>query len=277
LAAAQPFGSRRRNFRYRLRRMFRLSCGLALASAVLPLSLACSGARAPKPNEATPGIVFPVNIAEGKGDGPATADPAVSPSAVLPPEPAPPPDHSPPDPEPLRSANQVEYTFTYEAGALRVESVRLLQLAQPLVTARKMGRFAIELWVGNELIDRVRFDFPFLAVEDPKPATRRRSLQEPQSLAGGTLRATVLVPNTARPRRAVLLDRATHQHHALPWPPAALSTPLPLAAAVPAAKPASVASSSAPPASAHPRSAASPVPAVPPRSPASTSGTSKSP
>jgi hypothetical protein len=258
--------------------MFRFSCGLALASAALPLSLACSGARAPKPTEATPGIVFPVNIAEGKGDGPATAEPAVSPPAVSPPEPPPPPpDHSPPDPEPLRSAKQVEYTFTYEAGALKVENVRLLELAQPLVTPRKMGRFAIELWVGHELIDRVRFDFPFLAIEDPKPATRRRPLQEPQSLAGGTLRATVLVPNAARPRRAVLLDRATHQHHELPWPPAAVSTPLPLAPAAPAAKPASVASSAAPPASAHPQSTASPAPAVPPHSPASTSGTSKSP
>ena len=238
--------------------MFRFLRGLAVASAASSLLLACSGARPPRPNEATPGIVFPVHFAEGKGDGPAHADGAALPSAPLPPEapPPPPPEHSPPDPEPLRTADQVEYTFTYEDGVLKIESARLLQLPQPLVTARKMGRFAVELWVGNELIDRIRFDFPFLAIEDPKPATRRRPLHEPQSLAGGTLRATVLVPNTPRPRRAPLLDRATHHAHPLPWPPTALlpsSPAITLTPAAPAPVPAAVtppsaASSAAPPA-----------------------------
>lgn len=265
--------------------MFSFLRGLAVASAASSLLLACSGARPPQPNEATPGVVFPVHFAEGKGDGPANTDPAGLPSAPPPAEaPSPtPPEHSPPDPEPLRTADQVEYTFTYEDGVLKIESVRLVRLPQPLVTARKMGRFAVELWVGNELIDRIRFDFPFLAIEDPKPANRRRPLHEPQSLAGGTLRATVLVPNAPRPRRALLLDRATHDAHPLPWPPTALlaSSPgitlAPAAPAPAAATPPSAASSAAPPALAHPRSSASPTPALPLRSPASASGTSKSP
>jgi hypothetical protein len=270
--------------------MFRFLRGVVVVSAASMLVFACSGARPPKPSEATPGIVFPVHFAEGKGDGPASTDAQSLPPAPVPPDPPPPPppEHSPPDPEPLRTADQIEYTFSYEGGVLKIESARLLQLPQPLVTARKMGRFAVELWIGNELIDRIRFDFPFLAVEDPKPATRRRPLHEPQSLAGGTLRTTVLVPNTPRARRALLLDRATHQAHPLPWPPATLAAPLTLTPAAPAsapgaasapavATPPSAASSAAPPVAAHPRSSASPTPAPPRRSPASASETSKSP
>lgn len=209
--------------------MFRLLRALVVASVTVPSLLACSGAQ---PSAAGPGIVIPVNIAEGRGggDAPANADPSAAPPVAAAPEPPPPPppDNAQPDPEPLRTADQVEYTFTYTNGALAIESARLLRLPQPAVTARKMGRFAVELWVGNELVERVRFDFPFLALEDPKPANRRRPLNEPQSLAGGTLRATVTVPNVPRPRRAVLLDRATNTTHSLPWPPAAATTPIPL-------------------------------------------------
>lgn len=210
------------------------------------LLVSCAPARAPEANEATPGIVFPHHIAEGRGGGgpPATAPaptpaPSAAPSASAAAS-ASAPRPSPPDPEPLRTPKQYELTLAYEHDRITIQAMRPLTYPQPVVTARRIGRFALELWIGRELIDRVRFDFPLLAVEESKPGTRR-PLHEPTSF-GGKLVVTVLVPASPRVRRAVVLDRATGRETELPWPP------------VPAAAtPSSGAPSAAPSASARPR------------------------
>jgi hypothetical protein len=83
-----------------------------------------------------------------------------------------------------------------------------------------MGRFAIELWIGHELIDRVRFDFPMLALDEPGPSTASRPLAEPPSFGkGAEVRHKVLIPASERARRAVLVDRATSAVQVLSWPP----------------------------------------------------------
>lgn len=180
-------------------------------------SLACSSARKPLPTEGTPGVVFPAHFAEGEEQdagapkGEPTAEPAKR-------------STSPPDPEPLRQAEQYEYTFEYDSGRARFVAVRALKYQTPVVTQRKMGRFAVELWVGAELVDRVRFDFPLLAAEDPPPA-KKRPLDTPPSLTSGVLKATVLVPAAARARRAVLVDRGTLRETELDWPPHFEGTP----------------------------------------------------
>jgi hypothetical protein len=182
------------------------------ALAALALSvLACSQARAPTAAEPTPGLVFPAKFAEGEEQdaGAAPLEPALTEPAKR--------STSPPDPEPLRQAEQYEYTFAYDSGATRVLSVRPVKFRQPVVTARKMGRFAVELWIGGELVDRVRFDFPLLAAEEPPQ--KKKKLNAPPSLAGGVLKATVLVPAASRARRAVLVDRATDRETELDWPP----------------------------------------------------------
>jgi hypothetical protein len=104
-----------------------------------------------------------------------------------------------------------------------VEAVRALTFRQPVVTARNMGRFAVELWIGRELIDRVRFDFPLLAMGEPS-AGKKRPLREPPSFRG-KLAATVLVPASQRVRRAIVLDRATGKETELSWPPTATAAP----------------------------------------------------
>ena len=210
-----------------------------LGGFVLALSAAlasCSSARQPSGAENSPGLVFPAHFGEGEEqDGGARKS-----------EPKEPPKRStaPPDPEPLRQVEQYEYTFEYETGATRFVGVRALKFREPVVTARKMGRFAVELWVGAELVERVRFDFPLLAAEAPPPK-KRRPLDDPPSLAGGTLRATVLVPAARRARRAVLVDRATDHETELDWPPRFENAQSPDASAV-----------SAPPSSAAPASPA---------------------
>jgi hypothetical protein len=202
---------------------------------VLVLLVSCAPARPPLPTEATPGIVFPHHLAEGRGGGappgsrpPATPRPlppaaSVTPSASTNAAPSTTPRPSPPDPEPLRTPKQYELRLVYENGRITVEAVRALTFRQPVVTARNMGRFALELWIGQELIDRVRFDFPLLGVEEPK-ASKRKRLYEPPSF-GGKLAATVLVPASTRVRLAVILDRATGKETELSWPPTVTAPP----------------------------------------------------
>ena len=179
--------------------------------AGLVLAFACSSARQPSKMEGAPGLVFPAHFAEGeeKDAGAPKSEPAVEPAKR---------STSPPDPEPLRQAEQYEYRFEYDADRARFVSVRALKYPTPVVTARKMGRFAVELWVGSELVDRVRFDFPLLAAEDPPPK-KRRPLKDPPRITGGVLKATVLVPAAWRARRAVLVDRGTNRETELEWPP----------------------------------------------------------
>jgi hypothetical protein len=132
-----------------------------------------------------------------------------------------PPPGSAPDPAALMQERQYEYEVVYDKGAVRVASVRAVRFRRAVVTARNMGRFAIELWIGRELIDRVRFDFPLVAAEDPR-RKKARPLEEPPSFAAGVVATQkVLVPASPRATRALLVDRATGRQTELPWPPEA--------------------------------------------------------
>lgn len=211
--------------------------------------------------------MFPHHIAEGRGEGSELPDGGAAREREAAPEADPaaasPGDTSvarirsaPPDPEPLRMREQVEYTWVWENDDVRLESVRLLQLAEPVVTPRRMGRFAMELWIGNELVDRVRFDFPLLAAEEPKDK-KRRAPREPVPLTGGPVRAVVNVPLAARARSAYLIDRALERELPLRWPPvpeepASAAGAAPKAASSALTSP-SAAEPSAAPAPAHPR------------------------
>lgn len=183
---------------------------------VLALAAACSNATYKGGNEG-PAVSMPAHLAEGKGDGDeemmdggADARELVGAAANVP---------APPDPEALRQERQFEYSIKYENGKVRVANVRGVRFPQPVVTARKMGRFAIELWIGHELVERVRFDFPLVAAEEV-PKGKRHPLHEPPSFAAGLVAVqTVLVPASERATRAILLDRATGKKEELPWPP----------------------------------------------------------
>jgi hypothetical protein len=179
---------------------------------------ACGAARRNDPHQTGPGLVFPAHFAEGENEQEKkrqAARPAASDE-----EKAPPPPGSQPDPEPLRQQKQYEYELAYERGEVSVKRVRPLNYPQPVVTARRMGRFAIELWIGRELVDRVRFDFPLLAADEPAAEGRREKLHAAPNLGdGASASRVVLVPAAERARRAVLIDRATGAATELPWPP----------------------------------------------------------
>jgi hypothetical protein len=201
--------------------------GYAPLPAVLAVSLLASACGAGSPTAPAapspplaPGISIPVAIAEGRPQP--DTEPPLPPLRTEAP-PAARPDL--PDPEPLRLDRQWEYEITYDHGQILVTRVRPLLFAQPVVTQRRVGRYAIELWIGHELIDRVRFDFPVIAAEVPLTDAPRHPLHEPASLApGATVRRVLLVPASPRATRALLVDRATGEAIELPWPPDA---PLP--------------------------------------------------
>ena len=199
---------------------------LARASSLLCLVLvvACATGHYATVEPGHAAFVIPHHIAEGKGEGtdaPASgaggASAASAASAPLPS--AAPLTGTSPDPEPLLMAEQWQYQLLFQNGAPSVESFQKQTLPKPVPTPRRMGRFALELWIGHELIDRVRFDFPLIAAEE-RPGVTRRPLHDAPSLAPHAIaRIRVSVPASPRATRLVLLDRATEKAQELPWPP----------------------------------------------------------
>jgi hypothetical protein len=135
--------------------------------------------------------------------------------------------HELPDPQPLSTADQWEFALRLHEGAIDVTRVTRKTFARPVVSARQMGRFAIELWIGRELIDRVRFDFPLLGTETPV-GERQAVSETPRFEPGLEASKTLLVQHSTRATRARLIDRATGKWQAIPWPPdAPLDPPSP--------------------------------------------------
>lgn len=176
-------------------------------------------------------FVVPHHIAEGKGEGadlaalpsggsaaretdaqPAAHEPRLQTASS-------PPSGSSPDPEPLSMADQWEYQLLFQNGAPSVEAVEPRHLSKLVSTPRRMGRFALELWIGRELIDRVRFDFPLIAAEERPGITRRPLHDAPSLIPHAIARIRVSVPASSRATRLILVDRATGKADELAWPP----------------------------------------------------------
>jgi hypothetical protein len=215
-----------------------LSIAARAAAAAVPGSLvvsglsvlfgACSSARVGASETGAPSITLPARFAEGSGEGDAGAEGGPAPlgaaghaeaGAATSSAPG-----SPPDPEPVTSAVHWDHALHYAKGEITVERVTRVDLPSPAPSPRRMGRFAIELWIGRELVDRVRFDFPLLAADVPEG--RKRPLHDsPRFAPGADTRTTVRIPASDRATRAVLVDRQTGRTQALTWPPVPAAAP----------------------------------------------------
>jgi len=206
---------------------------------------ATEGAPAPTPVSPTPGrltretpsIVPDAPAAPGAPAQPATADGGTAGSSAQAPGPEPTQRSSHgdlPDPKPLSERAQWSYPVTYDRGAVLVGAPELICLPRAQSTARRIGRFAFELWLGRELVDRVRFDFPLLASEEPASGARRPIHDTPRFAPGARVSVVLRVPASERAARASILDRATGQVIDVTWPPRSASG-APLARACPAA------------------------------------------
>jgi hypothetical protein len=192
---------------------------LALSVALVPLvAFGCSSARY-STEPGAPTLVLPAHFAEGKGEPSAARLPSSPPptaasasaAAALTPSTA-------PDPTPLRMNAQVEYELELKEGKVRVVSIKPVKLAEPIVTPRRLGRYAIELSIGQELIERLRFDFPGTAADDPQVGPKK-PLFAPLTLSERAIAHVVLqVPQSLRVRRAVLVDRGLGTATELEWP-----------------------------------------------------------
>jgi len=120
---------------------------------------------------------------------------------------------TPPDPAPLVERSQWVLDLRWDRGDVWLLGLHSLELSQPQATPRAMGRFALELFEGPTLIERVRFDFPLLGPPEPDA-----SLSFSSKLR---TRIGVVFPATKRGTRLELWDRATGRRWSLPWPPQA--------------------------------------------------------
>jgi hypothetical protein len=117
----------------------------------------------------------------------------------------------PPDPPPLSERWQWVFDLRYERGDVFLVAVHKIDEGSPRPTPRVMGRFALELYEGPTLIERVRFDFPMLGGVESDAGPRF----EPNLKT----RIGVLFPATKRGTRLELWDRARDVRFPLPWPP----------------------------------------------------------
>jgi hypothetical protein len=122
----------------------------------------------------------------------------------------------PPDPPPMSEREQWVFDLRWDRGDVYLLEVHKIDMGAPHVTPRVMGRFALELFEGPTLIERVRFDFPMLGVpENPDAGLRTQPRFEPKLKT----RIGVLFPATKRGTRLELWDRARDVRMPLPWPP----------------------------------------------------------
>ncbi|MBS2015271.1 MAG: hypothetical protein JST00_20455 [Deltaproteobacteria bacterium] len=123
---------------------------------------------------------------------------------------------TPPDPPPMSEREQWVFDLRWDRGDVYLVSIQKIDMGTPHVTPRVMGRFALELFEGPTLIERVRFDFPMLGA----PEASDGGLQgKPKFEPKLKTRIGVLFPATKRGTKLELWDRAKDQRWPLPWPP----------------------------------------------------------
>ena len=184
---------------------------------LVAIAAGCSSARFGANETGAPSLIFPAHFAEGhtgKDEADGGARGGVDGGAFR--------SHKPgflPDPEPLVLRQQWQFDFEYARGQVKVLGARRIDFGRPVATPRKMGRFALELWVGRELVDRVRFDFPLLGADEPPTGPRHPLKESPRFSPGADTRKRVLVPASDRATSARLVDRLTGAIVSIPWPP----------------------------------------------------------
>jgi hypothetical protein len=152
-----------------------------------------------------------------------------------------------PDPDPLVTRRKWIYQIIWHEGAVFVPTPRLIERKRPTETPRVMGRFALELYVGRTLVERVRFELPNLDgdVLSGQRRPRGAGLDMERRVR---VTASVEVPDSDRATYAVLVDRATGVRQRVPWVPVdRLSATSPAASAPGTAASAPTPSSPGPP------------------------------
>lgn len=132
-----------------------------------------------------------------------------------------------PDPPVSASTRTYRYAVRAKDGAVSVDKPKLITHASPVATPRNLGRFALELYVGRELLERHRFDLPLL---DELPRKHAPD-SAPDFARHASARVFVDLPDLDRATYAMWVDRATGAKRRIFWPPADDFVPIPIRSA----------------------------------------------
>jgi hypothetical protein len=164
-------------------------------------------------------LAAPVQLAEGDTGKPALAeDPDHQKALARRQQSGPPPAGYAPDPPPLTATAHLRLSLHLQRGELRLEKLLPVHYEKPVASERKVGRFAVELWIGHELLERARFDFPLLGAPVEEAPANGDSAR-PKFDSGADVTRDVQVAFSERATRAVVVDRATGHTWELHWPP----------------------------------------------------------
>lgn len=122
-----------------------------------------------------------------------------------------------PDPPGHPSKKQWLLDVVARDGKLTIEGAKAITVDKPVETPRVFGRFAIELWVGKELLDRARFNVPLMG--DEPPQGNRNRLPRPRFDKGVSARMRVQLADHPRAAYLLLVDRESGDVQKLAWPP----------------------------------------------------------
>jgi hypothetical protein len=116
----------------------------------------------------------------------------------------------PPDPTPLVCDNAFVLHVQWNKGVLSIEGARREKQTKKGALPHHMGRFAVELYVGPTLLDRDRFDIPLIGDDGPTSEAFGKGL---------VTTIDVRVPESDRPTRMEIWDRATDKRWIFSYPP----------------------------------------------------------
>jgi len=122
-----------------------------------------------------------------------------------------------PDPPGHASKNHWVFEVASHDGKVSVDRVRAIAYAKPTETPRVMGRFAIELYVGKELLDRVRFNAPLMGAEPP--IGNRNNFPKPHFEENATSRFEARLADHPRASYLLVVDRESGATQKFFWPP----------------------------------------------------------
>ena len=123
----------------------------------------------------------------------------------------------PPDPPARASRANWIFEMSARGGKITVDRVKPVTYAKPAETPRAIGRFALELYIGPELLDRVRFNVPLMGGEGSEG--NRNGLPKPRFDQGVTVRINARMADNPRAAYLLVVDRETGDTQKFFWPP----------------------------------------------------------
>ncbi|NUP08724.1 MAG: hypothetical protein HOW73_21970 [Polyangiaceae bacterium] len=121
----------------------------------------------------------------------------------------------PPDPQPVASTKQWVFEVRTKDSVPSVVKVSELELDKAQATQRVMGRWALEFYVGTEILDRLRFNVPLAG--DTGHEKREAGKNRPVFKVNTKFFLRMADQNRATQVR--LVDRATGDIQIFAWPP----------------------------------------------------------